>query len=566
MQQPGQPGAVYMTKRTTWAALLIFIALVGMLWLQKSNRRPKIESSESSRTGLQANMSESGARWMHDREVLENVDMSGPRLHRQTPAATNAASIVPALPCDAIVDEFVLRFATSHDQEQFIRMALEAGFPILGKMSFGNAVRLRAKDRRALDELLHRTPTPTEISYNYHIRMPTPPERTTQPSGEDYIGFGNRALEWLGVQNNDRWGFGVTVAILDTGVQSHPTLSESRIARIDLLPESQPRSNPHGTAVASLIAGTSDDLAGIAPQAFILSIRVMDENGVGNSFTVAQGIVEAAKRGAKVINLCLGSYGDSPILHDAVLYAHERGAVIVASSGNDAVDNVFFPAAYDGVVAVAAVDAAGRHLYFSNRGSAVGLSAPGIGIEAASTNGGVMMFSGTSAATPFASGALAALLSSNPGMRGSEAVKILEGNADDAGAPGRDPEYGAGILNLRRAWQRDTHRIYDMAAADAVVRSDPAGNVVVTFAAQNRGTEDLLGVVMEVKSPGAEQSAFFDSVRVGETVSHDIVLSRADVERSGKLSLTWTVELRNASDSHPQDNTRTLTLTAASLQ
>jgi subtilisin family serine protease len=482
------------------------------------------------------------------------------QIRRPAPADAGPATTPPLLP-DAIPGEFVLRFASSFDQEQFMRAARAAGGAVLGQIAFGHAVRVKVRDRAALDEILRQTPTPTDISHNYFMRTPAPQAAPgPQAPEEGYWGFEDKSLAWLGVRDNDRWGFGVMVAVLDTGVLSHPALDEARISRIDLLPEDPNHANPHGTAVASLIAGTTEELAGVAPQTSVLSVRVMNADGTGNAFTIAQGILEAVDRGARVINLCLGSHGDSPLFRDAVAFAQEHGAVVVAATGNDAEEGVLFPAAYDGVVAVAGVDAAGRHLYFSNRGASVDLSAPGIEVAAATTNGGTARFSGTSAAAPFVSGAVAGLLSSNPGMSGARAVEILVRNADDAGPAGPDGEYGAGILDMRRVADRDTAGLYDMAAADATLRSDAAGNLVVTFTAQNRGTEDLRGVAMDITAPGARQSAYFESVRVGQTISYDAIVSRVDIERGGQLSLQWSVQLRNAADSRPENNTRTLTL------
>ena len=550
------------SKATSLALALVLLLASGVVFWLLHAEIPLAGPRERSPAALPTNGVRSGVWWTHSLDIHATRQAPRPLIRRRAPPGVEPPAALASAPRDAIPGEFVLRFAGAFEQEQFLRAAKAAGISVLGQAAFGHAVRVKAKDRAALDALLRQTPTPVDLSPNYFVRLPAPRTRNPQASEEGYVGFGTRSLQWLGVRDNDRWGGGVTVAVLDTGVQNHPSLDNARISRLDLLPESANSPNPHATAVASLIAGTSGELEGIAPQASILSVRVMDENGLGDTFTVAEGVMAAVDRGAKVINLCLGSYGDCPLLRDAVAHANECGVVVVASAGNDAVEGVLFPAAYDSVVAVAGVDAADRHLYFSNRGDAVDLSAPGIGIAAASLDDGAALFSGTSAAAPFVSGAVASLLAANPGMRGEQAVEILMRNADDAGPPGRDDEYGAGILDMQRVAERNTRGIYDMAAADAMLHTDEAGNLVATFTAQNRGTEDLRGVVMDITAPGASQSAYFDGVAVGQTVSHDMIVSRVDIERSGQLRLKWTVELRNATDVRPENNTRTLTLTA----
>ena len=186
----------------------------------------------------------------------------------------------------------------------------------------------------------------------------------------------------------------------------------------------------------------------MAPGTSLLSIRVAGGDGVGDSFTVAQGIVQAVNQGAQIINLSMGSQGDSFILHEAVNYALGKGVLIIASTGNDAVEGVDYPARYEGVVAVTGVDASGRHLYFANRGAEVTLSAPGYEVNAAWTQNQVVLVTGTSAAAPFVAGAVAAVMSANPGMTAADALAVLVKASKDAGTPGRDKEYGYGFLNL----------------------------------------------------------------------------------------------------------------------
>jgi len=382
---------------------------------------------------------------------------SGPAPPPPTEPAPVAADA--AAQSDRIPGEYVLSFYSWRESDAFVRAAREQGIEILDRMALGNAVRVRAGDEALLKRLAAGVSRPSRFDYNYYVRLPPPPSGDDKRAPESgYLGFGPNALPWMGVGfGSPDWGKGVKVAILDTAIQRHPALSETSVSRLEIDGGMNGDSGPgsaHGTAVASIIIGETEGLHGIAPSAEIVGIPVASGDGTGDTFTLARGIVEAVTVGASVINLSLGSYGDSAVLQDAVDYALRNGAAVVASTGNDAVLGVMYPARYDGVIAVGAVDAEYRHVYFSNRGDEVDLTAPGIAVSAAAPNGSVGLFSGTSAAAPVVSGALAALLSENPGMSPPEAADLLMLSADDRGEPGRDEEYGNGVLNLGRAMDR----------------------------------------------------------------------------------------------------------------
>jgi hypothetical protein len=546
---------------------MLLLATVAVCWFCLRTNR----GDAPGRKGPEAPAAVSGLRWAKGAGIAPIPPST--HSYRQPRAATNGvagasgqetADQRAAPVCtDAIPGEFIVRFRSQDERDAFVRMAAGAGIEVLGVMPFGNAVLIRVKDRGRLDALLGQVPPIVDIGENYYVRTPPLQDPAREMPDGQYTGFGSQALKWLGVSGDtSRWGADVLVAVLDTAVLQHPSLAEARVSRLDLLGLGQAdHPNPHGTAVSSLIAGSEGEVSGLAPAAKVLGIRVADDDGVGNSFAVARGIVEAADRGAKVINLCLGTHGDSALLHDAVRYACAHGAVVVATAGNDGIEGLTYPAAYEEALAVAAVDASGRHVYFSNRGAGVGIAAPGLGVTAASTNGATELFSGTSAAAPFVSGAIAMLLSQDVRMSGAEAVRVLEECADDQGSPGHDSEYGSGILSMRRVLQRGEGRMADVAAADATVVRDPSGDLLVTLSGQNRGTEDLYGVVMTIEgTSGSRQSATFYGVHVGQTVSHVLRVPVSEVAQTGRLDITWTMEIRGASDARPQDNTRRLTM------
>jgi subtilisin family serine protease len=133
----------------------------------------------------------------------------------------------------------------------------------------------------------------------------------------------------------------------------------------------------HGTFIAGLIAL-------IAPSAKIMPVRAFSPDGVSDAFSVAQGIKYAVDHGAQVINLSFGSTEDSPVLHDAITYAHQRGVLLVAAVGNEGKANDSapqFPANWNAeVMSIAALDDSNHKTSFSNFGSNVAVSAPGLNL------------------------------------------------------------------------------------------------------------------------------------------------------------------------------------------
>lgn len=461
---------------------------------------------------------------------------------------------------DIIPNEHILRFKNSADLQKFITLALSKGIEILGTIDRFNAVRVRVENKDLWADVLSKSPEPKESSNNFYVRAPTNPSQLDE-GPVHYTAFGQYALEWLGVPaNHQDWGKGVTVAILDTGVENHPTLKGKDIVRLDLVELSSNSStsyNGHGTAIASIVAGSMTEAPGIAPAANILSIRVLSEDGIGNSFTVAQGIIEAAQRNTNIINLSLGSYGDSTILREAVQYALGNGIAIVAATGNDAFNTVAYPARYDGVIAVSAIDAGEQHLNFANQGREVMISAPGFGINAAWQGNQMVSFSGTSAAVPFVSGALASILSRNPQMSSVEAMQVLSRNSDDTGAPGRDSQYGYGIMNLQRAMNERRSGIYDIAVASHhLIQSQNGNPPSLLISAQNRGTENLSGIQLNVTVNGITRTFGFNQIGVGQTVSQPFPLDLFELRRAGNLDISSSVSISGAQDTNPRNNTR----------
>ncbi|WP_349409916.1 S8 family peptidase [Pseudalkalibacillus sp. SCS-8] len=232
----------------------------------------------------------------------------------------------------------------------------------------------------------------------------------------------------------------VKIAVIDTGVDyNHPDLSGKVIKGYDYVQDDNDPMDEHyhGTHVAGIAAANTDNgigIAGNAPNASILAIRVLDEGGSGTLDDVAQGIRYAADQGAQVINLSLGGLLGTQTLKEAVDYAWNKGSVVVAAAGNESSTKPSYPAYYSNAIAVAATDQNDNLAYFSNYGTWVDIAAPGVSIYSTMPGNAYDNLSGTSMAAPVVAG-VAGLLASQ-GRSAAEIRTALEETADNVTGTG----------------------------------------------------------------------------------------------------------------------------------
>lgn len=248
-------------------------------------------------------------------------------------------------------------------------------------------------------------------------------------------------------------GAGVTVAVLDTGVAGgHPALAGSVAASgPDLIDgDTDPadvgngidddgdgridEATGHGTHVAGIVLA-------VAPDAQILPVRVLDSDGIGSAFGLAQGVRAALAADADVLNMSLGTAAESRLLAE-VLEEADEDAVIVASAGNGGSQDLQYPAATAGVVSVASVGPEDALSVFSNHGW-VDVAAPGEDVVSTFPGGRFATWAGTSMATPFVAGEAAVLLPLLGEDAAGRAPDVILGTA----APG-DPLIGAGRIDV----------------------------------------------------------------------------------------------------------------------
>jgi subtilisin family serine protease len=332
---------------------------------------------------------------------------------------------------------------------------------------------------------------------------------TTEPNDPYYASF-QWNLPHIGA--DDAWEIttgssGITIAVLDTGVDlGHPELAGKVVPGYDFVnSDADPGDDHgHGTHVASIAAAMSNNALGVAGLSWgarIMPVKVLGADGVGAVSGVAAGIRWAADHHAHIINLSLGG-GGATTLQSAVDYAHDLGALVVASAGNEYEEGnpTMYPAACEHVLAVAATDDADGHASYSNSGSYVDVAAPGGDpsgsgdadprhwILGAYWRGGgydYVWAAGTSQAAPQVSGLAALLLSINGSLTNTALEQMIRDTALDVGSAGWDEFSGDGRIDASAAVMTAHAKLPTSAGlAETAVQARPGG-VLVTWRTSN---------------------------------------------------------------------------------
>ncbi|MBI3997105.1 MAG: S8 family serine peptidase [Candidatus Omnitrophica bacterium] len=401
-------------------------------------------------------------------------------------------------------------------------------------------------------------------------------------------------------------GQGILVAVIDTGVDyTHPDLASNlwvnplEIAGNGLDDDdngyvddtrgwdfSTSRPDPmdrygHGTHVAGTIAAVGDNgigIVGVAPHSTVLPVKGLNDDGNGYETNLAEAIIYAAEQGADVINNSWGGFGEMQAIRDAIRYAHASGVVVLAAAGNDSsrVEDGFFPANQQEVIAVAASTQDDERAVFSNWGEKLDVSAPGGGrgddrsdgsplwnILSLSVPGsnlerqlpsnvvspGYLRLAGTSMACPHAAGVAALVIAAHSDYSNEAVRAALRFGADDVGAPGKDRDSGFGRVNAWGAVTAEPRIAMMPALKTSKLVAGTTQHVTVVLknawlpiagvSATLTTSDPQIMIVTPVQSygdfstPGEEREANFtlvldDAIHAGATIAFELLVSSGD--------------------------------------
>lgn len=252
------------------------------------------------------------------------------------------------------------------------------------------------------------------------------------------------------VHEAGNFGGGTSVAVIDSGIATHEDLN---VVGGESFVSSEPTYedlNGHGTHVAGTIAALDNEVGviGVAPDTELYAVKVLDSFGSGYTSDIAAGIEWAANQGIDIANLSLGGPTGSSALQQAADYAEEQGTLLIAAAGNSGTRGVAYPAAYDNVLSVAAVDSSNNKADFSSFGPENDIAAPGVNILSTYLDNQYTELSGTSMASPHVAGVAALVQATNPDATAQEIGQILQ---DTARPLGNEEFFGSGLVDAAAA-------------------------------------------------------------------------------------------------------------------
>jgi len=315
------------------------------------------------------------------------------------------------------------------------------------------------------------------VQPNYLYRLLTAPDDPSYATQRSQL---NDLLRLESAWEYEKGNINFVIAVVDTGYLGHEDatrwylpegetldLGDNDIDPTDDTP-STVTSSPfsHGLAVASVIGADTNNqkkMAGVTWFGRLLPLKVARSlDGQITTTAVANAVRKATDLGARVINLSLGGEAVDPFLEDALAYAREQGAVLVAAAGNDGVDGILYPASSALVIAVGAVNNNKQKASFSNCGPVLDLVAPGVEVVVLAPDGREARANGTSFAAPMVSGVVALYMSRYQRLYGSypmpdQVYQCLIQTAEDLGPRGRDTGYGFGLVRADRVMTDTTY-------------------------------------------------------------------------------------------------------------
>lgn len=288
-----------------------------------------------------------------------------------------------------------------------------------------------------------------------------PLELTWTPNDPGVTGGGQWAIDKIGAEIAWEFSSGqaITVAVLDSGIDAnHPDLVGRVVTGYNFYTDSTDTTDlcGHGTHVSGIIAAAADNgigIAGIAHNAKIMPLKVIDDDCIGSYSRLMQAIVYAADKGVRIISITSGGGYDHEGLHQAIQYAVSKGVLVVVSAGNRGTQAPFYPGSYAESFTVAGTNEQDEQYDRSNFGEQIDISAPATTIYSTYYSNDQSTYAhmtGTSMAAPMVAGVAALILEIEPNLPLDELQHLLQTATVDLGEPGWDPIFGAGRISAAR--------------------------------------------------------------------------------------------------------------------
>lgn len=323
-------------------------------------------------------------------------------LHQATQLISPAQSTDAAKKSKRVRNEIIVTLKPGANIDEIARAL---GAKVTGRIDAMNTYRLQFDDEAAADAAraaLTNNPDVAAIDSNYHIEKPQPAQSVLASSTPD-----------LNLKTRAPGDCSIVIGLVDTPLQRlGGNLDTFVMAPISVAEGGQTSGSvpTHATSMAETLLRSLQQTSGGQTSVKILPVDVYGRSQTTSTFDVANGIYRAINGGANVINLSLGSEGDSTMLHNLIRSASQKGIVFFAAAGNEPVTTPYYPAAYPEVTAVTAGNRQGQIASYANRGAFVDVVAPGSSVV--NFNGQAWFVSGTSAATAYITGMAAGLADS----------------------------------------------------------------------------------------------------------------------------------------------------------
>nr|MBA3725160.1 S8 family serine peptidase [Armatimonadota bacterium] len=310
---------------------------------------------------------------------------------------------------------------------------------------------------------------------------------------------------WQGADN-------LIIAVIDTGVNDHPDFVGRKIPGWNTFNNTNNTQDVygHGTHVAGTVAANGNNGIGIAGMDWkvkVMPVRVLSDFGSGTEAQCAAGIVWATDHGANIGTMSLQYYTGSQTFADSVNYAYGQGVLLIAATGNGQGNIVAYPARFPHCAGIGATTRYDTIASWSNYGAQVDVSAPGEDVYSFTNSNGYTYLSGTSMATPHASGMGALMWSYDRGMTPDEVMSVITGTADDKGPVGWDNRFGWGRINANGGILKVKEPLAGFTSMSVLTGTLMGGTVASLFSSDSQAVQIQSIIPLAVAAPSVRLQA-----------------------------------------------------------